>query len=148
VPTGNADEESMGSNVGPGGVEVEGMVFDIPVVSVVDTEAMKTMELDDDEEGVGVSGIWAGGLGSGDSTEAWIELEVVEDAEPLFVVEIDTVELLLDEVVVVALRVVVIETSLFVTAAAFTAELPIVIVGVTRIVVVEVLARPGYPHHL
>ena len=148
VPNPIADEESMGSNVGLGSVEVEGVVLDVPVVSVVEMEVMETIELDDDEEAVGVSDIGAGGSGSGDSTETRTELEVVKDAALLFVVEMDTAELLLGDVVGAALRVVLIETSLFVTAAALTAELPIVFVGMTRIVVVEVLAALRYPHHL
>ena len=143
VPDRIVDEESMGSNVGLGGVEVEGAVLDVPVVSVVDIEPA---ELDGEAELDDISETGAGGSGSGDNTEACTE--EVEDAELLFVVEMETVELLLDDVVGIALRVVLIETSLFVTAAALTAELPIVFVGVTTIVVVEVLAGPIYPHHL
>ena len=145
VPDRIVDEESMGSNVGLGGVEVEGAVLDVPVVSVVEIEPA---ELDGEAELNDICEIGAGGSGSGDSTEARTELEEVEDAELLFVVEMDTVELLLGAVVDAALRVVLIETPLFVTAAALTAELPFVFVGVTRIVVVEVLAGPVYPHHL
>ena len=136
VPGWVADEESIDSNVDAGDVEIEGVILDVPVVRVVDTE---TTELDDDGEEVDIFEIGVGGLGSGDSTEA----AVVVDSELLFVVEIDTVELLLlEDEVGAALSVVEIETSLFVTATAFAAEVFIVF-GVTRTVVVEVLTGPG-----
>ena len=136
VPGWVADEESIDSNVDAGDVEIEGVILDVPVVRVVDIE---TTELDDDGEEVDIFEIGVGGLDSGDSTEA----AVVVDAELLFVVEIDTVELLLlEDEVGAALSVVAIETSLFVTATAFAAEVFIVF-GVTGTVVVEVLTGPG-----
>jgi hypothetical protein len=112
---------------------------------VVDTE---TAEIDAESE------IGAGVEFSGGKAEPRMELagveDALEDADVLCVAETDAVvEVLpLDAVGCDPLSVVLIETSLCVTAAAFAAPALIVLVMVTRVVVVAVLAGPMYPHHL
>lgn len=171
VPKRSADEDRTGKKGGKGGTVVRDVVLDVPEVSVVDTQTVEldedfavdteTAELDDDlvvgtetAELDAESEIGTGGELSGGSAEARTELaavdNAVEDADVLCVVEIDAADevLPIDAVGCDPLSVVLIETSLCVTTAAFAAPALIVFVMVSRVVVVVVLAGPMYPHHL